>query len=76
MSMLAIFRLPCCGREMVFGRFSGNDLHQSMLERCPSCHRQKVGMIFERYADDSVLGIRENGKWNALQVLLPARRTA
>jgi hypothetical protein len=71
--MLAIFKLSCCGREMVFGRFSGNELHQTTLERCPNCHKEKVGLLFERYQDDNDLGIHENGKWDALQVLLPAR---
>jgi hypothetical protein len=73
MSMLAIYRMPCCGREMVFGRFKGNSLHLLVLD-CMACHTPKVGAIFGRYEDDNELGIFESGKWNALQVLLPAKQ--
>jgi hypothetical protein len=35
MSMVAIFTISCCGRKLVSGRFSGNEMTPPTAAKCP-----------------------------------------
>lgn len=35
MSMVAIFALACCGKQIEFGRFCGSEMYPPTIEKCP-----------------------------------------
>lgn len=60
MSMCAIFELPCCDREMVFGRYHGDEMYPPQFT-CESHGR--VRMRFLRYVDEQLNQIRSIHAW-------------
>jgi len=57
--MVAIFRMSCCGREVVSGRFQGIEGHTSHKPVCPhGCkakHKGGIPMQFVEYKVESMV---------------------
>lgn len=42
MSMVAVFRLECCNKEIVHGRFRGDDMFKPSVSKCPfGCEQRR-----------------------------------
>jgi len=60
LSMCAIFALECCRKEIVFGRFQGNEMNPPSVQRCPfGCpvrkldgRPQRTKLLFQRFQSD------------------------
>jgi hypothetical protein len=50
MSMVAIFAMSCCGRQIVFGRFRGNEMNPPSVAKCQfGCRPRFVNGRQERF---------------------------
>jgi len=63
MSMIAIFRMTCCGKRVISGRFQGNDMYPPSVAKChygckpknlPNGRQGRIPMIFEEYASEEL----------------------
>jgi hypothetical protein len=62
--MVAIFALTCCSREIVFGRFRGDEMNPPKKNKCPfGCEPklslrgrpERVALRFLRYQGEDML---------------------
>lgn len=71
MSMVAIFSTGCCERELVLGRFAGNEMAPPSLERCPfGCeprfmagHTLRIHLRFVTYQGEEFLSAELRAAW-------------
>lgn len=72
MGMCAIFKMDCCGREIIFGRFSGNEMYPPTLRKCrfgcppklgPRGRPEEVVLRFVRYQGDDRLSPELYATW-------------
>jgi len=74
MSMVAVFKMSCCGREVVHGRHEGNEMHHP-TQKCPFGCKAPIdprgretdpSLSFTRYTEANLLSpeLRATaGKW-------------
>lgn len=72
MSMVAIFKLACCEKEIVFGRVRGSSKYPPAVNKCqfgckpklaPNGAPEKFGLVFSRYQGEEFLSDELRKTW-------------